>query len=273
MNLKQLATDWRVTDIALMDETGIAKIYRGEHIGKAVALKIYHKDNMGNEAAGAALLHDWAGHGAATIYRHNRNAILLEWLDGASLGDLTRAGQDGTATQLLGAIAKQLHSAPVSKLALPKLEEWLSALFDVTFLPDCDAQFRRNMMASQDLARHLLATSPEARPLHGDLHHDNVKQGCDGWRAFDAKGVLADPAYELANAFRNPKGVPDVIRDLAKIKIRAEVWSSALSAPKTRLLQWAAVKCALSIAWRSKGALTQDPEQDLLELLLSQTHS
>lgn len=49
----------------------------------------------------------------------------------------------------------------------------------------------------------------------------------------------------------------------------AETFSAALKLNPGRLLSWAAAKCALSIAWREKGTVTQDDEIDLLELLLS----
>ena len=77
-----------------------------------------------------------------------------------------------------------------------------------------------------------------------------------------------DPAYELANAFRNPKGAADLQRDPARISHLARIWSQGLDIERTRLLQWAAVKCALSIAWRAKGVLRDDKEADLLSLLL-----
>ena len=90
-----------------------------------------------------------------------------------------------------------------------------------------------------------------------------------GFCAFDAKGVLGERAYELANAFRNPAGAAELLRDPARQRARAASWSAAFGVDRARLRYWAAVKCALSIAWRSGGRVGADAEFDLLSCLLA----
>ncbi len=85
----------------------------------------------------------------------------------------------------------------------------------------------------------------------------------------DAKGYHGDIGYELANAFRYPGALPDLLRDPAWIAWSRGIYAEALNLPQARLAQWAAVKCALSIVWRANGALTDDPEANLLSVLLA----
>lgn len=247
-----LATIWRVT--------------RGD--GSPAALKVYHGSDMANEAPGFALMQALDGHGAALVHSVGRTTALMEWLDGPSLGDMVRAGDDVTATAELAATATRLHARALPCDGLPALADWFAALFALRFAPDCPAPARRDIAAARALARRLLDSQGPARGLHGDLHHDNIRLCSRGYVAFDAKGVAGDIGYELANALRNPSGVPDLIRDPAVLLRRASVWAPALGQTPDRLLQWGAAKCALSIAWRAGGTLARDRELDLLSILL-----
>lgn len=249
----RLATIWRVT--------------RAD--GGMAALKVYHGSDMANEAPGFAMMRALDGDGAARIHGLTGRTALMEWLDGPLLGDRVRAGDDTGATTDLADVARRLHARALPRDGLPALADWFAALFALRIAPGCPAPARRDIGAAQALARRLLATQGPPRALHGDLHHDNVALGDRGYLAFDAKGVAGDIGYELANALRNPAGVPDLIRDPAVILRRAAVWGPALGQTPARLLQWGAVKCALSIAWRVRGTLEGDPELDLLATLLT----
>ncbi len=105
-------------------------------------------------------------------------------------------------------------------------------------------------------------------PLHGDLHPDNSVLTHNGPRVFDAKGYTGDPAFEPANALPPPKGMTDTMRDPRQIETCLSLCSEATNVSDKRQAQWAAVKCALSICWRSGGAIENDPEAGLLHLFL-----
>lgn len=251
--------------------TGWATIWKVERSnGQSAALKHYHKGHMGSERNGVELLNALGGKAAAQIYSYNASTVLLEWLDGPSLGDMTRAGKDESASQELLKITNRLHLQlqHVSK-DLPDLNVLFQALFNLKFSSDCLAENRAAMQTCKALAETLLNTQQDVQPLHGDLHHDNVKLGERGYCAFDAKGVVGERCFELANAFRNPKGAATTLRNSMIISSRVCLWAEGLGVSRKRLLQWAAVKCALSIAWRSKGTLRKDSEADLLLNLLS----
>ncbi|MEP3055369.1 aminoglycoside phosphotransferase family protein [Ascidiaceihabitans sp.] len=261
---------FRLKNPMFVTETGIAKIWRVTRAnGDQAALKVYHQGRMGNETHGVAFLRHLNGTGAAMIYDEAPGIILSEWLSGPHLGDLTRSGQDAVAAHHLVDVARRLHGASgMSAKGLPLVSDWLDALFQLKFASECPAPLKSDVLKCQSIARTLLSAPRDTCVLHGDLHHDNIRGTSRGYCAFDAKGVVGDKAYELANGFRNPKGAAAIQRDPQRIAFLAQTWASAFGVAEDHLRAWAAVKCALSIAWRSKGHLRDDLESDLLSLLL-----
>ena len=77
--------------------------------GEDAALKLYHQKGMRNEAKGFEFLSSRDGHGAAYVFEVSDQFALIEWLDGPSLGDLTRGGEDEKSCMLLVEVAKKLH--------------------------------------------------------------------------------------------------------------------------------------------------------------------
>lgn len=247
-------------------KTAIATIWKVQSPHGPAALKLYHKPDMGAERHGFALMAALNGKGAAKVYQTTQNAALTEWLSGPHLGDLTRNGQDTEAAIELVKVAITLHASMPLIPNLPTLSERFHALETLRFA--CPDRPRQALLRAQTLASHLLETQTDIRPLHGDLHHDNIRLCPRGYLAFDAKGIIGERAFELANAFRNPKCAEPLHRDPIRIRHLAQSWGQAFGIDPQRLLHWAAAKCALSIAWRSGGVVKDDAEFDLLTALL-----
>lgn len=265
----KILSEFSVSSPILVEETAIATIWKVRFEGDFAALKIYKNRHMGNERAGFSFLADLDGLGAAKVMHYTSNAALVEWLDGPSLGDLTRNGHDDFASTELVAVANLIHSKTYSTSNNPpRLEDLFKALFELGFTNNLPDNARQNLNFCKDLAQRLLASQHDIRVLHGDLHHDNIRLGARGYCAFDAKGVLGERCYELANAFRNPKGADQVVRNPDRVKYLATLWSDSFNVERARLLEWAAVKCALSIAWRCKAELEDDREFDLLSVFV-----
>ncbi|MEE9428008.1 MAG: aminoglycoside phosphotransferase family protein [Paracoccaceae bacterium] len=266
----QVLTAFKCSGGAFVAETDRAVIWKvKQQSGKPAALKIYHGKGMGNEARGFDFLTACNCVAAAYVIEKQGNAALVEWLDGPSLGDMVRGGDDRNASVILADVAHQIYGiGVVSGTSWPSVADWLNSLFALQFDPTCPQGVRQNFGIAQVWAKELLANQNELTPLHGDLHHDNVRLGARGYCAFDAKGVIGEKCYELANSFRNPVGADALVRDPARINGHADIVSERLGVDRGRLLKWAAVKCALSISWRAAGPLCQDVEFDLLELLI-----
>lgn len=244
---------------------GLWQVRRSD--GSAAVLKHYLRPDRGNEAAGTALLSAWADRGAVHILEETDTTVLMEYLEGPSLGDIARSGAPDHALRLLADTASRLHAAPVA--SVPGLQP-LAQVFEplLTLSQVGTEKLCRDLTRAADLARHLLSSQPDPVPLHGDLHPENVIVTSDGPRVIDAKGYLGDPGFELANALRHPRGMPRLVRNRDHIVRTAERYACAMNVDPSRLLQWAAAKCALSIVWRAHGNPVADDEADLLRTFL-----
>lgn len=244
-----------VTNPRFITETAIAEIWKVRRSdGSLAALKVYKNGDMQDEAPGFTLLNTWDGNGAARLYAQTNGAVLLEWLEGPSLGDLVGDGRDTEATEILGRVATQLHLKPVAQTnAFGRLHDEFAPLITAECSDDCADVTRHVIQSAQRIATQLLATQSDIRPLHRDLHHDNIRGSARGYLAFDAKGVIGERCFELANAFRNPIGAEALYSDPTVIKRRLATWSQAFDVPPRRLLLWAAAHSALSLAWTYNG--------------------
>ncbi len=88
-------------------------------------------------------------------------------------------------------------------------------------------------------ATYLLDTAPGAALLHGDLHHQNILLGPQGWTSIDAKGMAGDPAFEPCAYMRNPiGGIPDG-EALAKLMVeRLRLFAEFLPYEPRRIWGW-----------------------------------
>lgn len=267
----ELLARFDVAPVSFVEETAIANIWRVQRAdGQPAALKVYKGAHLSNEGPGLCFLRALPGTASARVYDHGSNSALIEWLDGPTLGEMSRNGEDKKASALLVEVANAIHSqAPLSLSNLPLLSDWFEALFSCDFASNCPSRTRQNILRCRTMAKDLFRGQHDVRPLHGDLHHDNIKLGERGYCAFDAKGILGERTYELANAFRNPKGTPELVRDPQRIRYLLNVWGEAFRVDEHRLLRWATVKIALSIVWRGGGTVEADPEFDLLDVFMS----
>jgi streptomycin 6-kinase len=252
---------WQLSDLHRMADTPTSTVWKvtGPD-GQPAALKLLRPGEV-EEARGADYLQALDGQGAVRVLARDGSAILMEWCGGPSLGDLVRAGQDEAATEVLCDIIQTLHTATRGPCDLQPL--------DARFLPLTTSRSSGDLAAAADLARALLASTLRAVALHGDLHQDNILLGPRGWLAIDPKGVLGDPAYEPANAFRSPGGAGDLLFRPERIAHLADRFSQRLSLPRHRLLGWAAAHCALSTFWSREAGQDITEDLRLLPLLLA----
>ncbi|MFY0632661.1 MAG: phosphotransferase [Vannielia sp.] len=254
----------------LVAETAIARVWRVRHGAGLAALKLWHDPSMVNEADGVGYLAERAGQGAVQMIARAEGAALMEWLDGPSLGDLVREGRDREAAEHLAAVARRLWSQPALWPNARQVSEtdWCRALYALEFAPGLSTTHRAAITQARALLRQLLAEAGAPIALHGDLHHDNVKLGPRGWTAFDAKGIAGPRPFDLANAFRNPRGAEALVADPARALRLAALFAPAAEVSEAEMLGWAAAKVALSISWRAGGRLEADAELGLLAMFL-----
>ena len=264
MDLDQALTRFRLSDPHPLAWTATSQLWTvtGPD-GLTAVLKLLHPGQT-EEARGAAYLQTLDGRGAVRVHALDGPAILMEHCSGPSLGDLARAGQDAEATDILSDVIQTLQAVRPDPMGLEPLAQ--------RFAPLTAATFDGELGKAAQIARDLLSDPVLPVALHGDLHHDNILSGPRGWLAIDPKGVSGDPAYEPANAFRNPEGLGERLFDPVRLHDMAAQLAHRLDLPPQRLLAWAAAHCALSTRWSLADG--QDITQDLrlLPLLLTAAH-
>lgn len=242
---------WRLQDLQPLAETPTSRLWRAwspDH--GPVVLKVLTPRGA-EERHGFRLMAAAGGQGMARQFAAGSGAALMEFLPGPSLGDLVREGQDIAAAEVLADVAAAIRTVPVPD-GLITLERYLQALVQT---PEAafPAVARAHLAKARAVAATLFASAPASVALHGDLHHDNILKGPRGWRAIDAKGLAGDPAFEVANSFRNPWDRQDLARDPARARRLAAIYAARLGLDEVRVLDWAFVQVAVSLCWFAEG--------------------
>ncbi|WEK03197.1 MAG: aminoglycoside phosphotransferase family protein [Candidatus Devosia phytovorans] len=241
---------WSLTKSTPVAETATSWIFRVEQNGRNfAALKILKPQSAPEERRGSLLLNWYDGEGAATVFDMHGDTIFMEWLDGGTLGDPARAGKDDETTIAAATLVANLHRPRAEP---PQGLEPLRDRFQTLFDTDVRAwpHTARDLYArSAGIALKLFDRPSAQIPLHGDLHHDNILSSDRGWLAIDPKGLLGDPAYEVANIFINPLNGLQIAADPRRIAARADTFAERLAYPRKRILGWAAAHAALSACW------------------------
>jgi streptomycin 6-kinase len=268
MTPEAAARRWSLTDLAPLATTPRADLWTARMPGHGtVVLKLLTPEGA-DEIVGARLLLWLDGAGAARLIAMHGSAMVIEHLPGPPLSDLVRQGQDLAAARELARVACAIATRPGHRpSALEPLDRHLRRLRDAT-APWPDA-LRPSVARARELFRVLMATAPAQRPLHGDLHHDNILAAPRGWLAIDPKGLLGDPAFDLANSFRNPFDRQDLARDPARARRVAAVHESVTGLPAARLLGWAAVLAVTSAGWNLDAGEPIAHDVALIEPFLS----
>ncbi len=210
------------------------------------------------EKIGALVMRWWDGEGAARVYRHEGDALLMERATGrGSLVRMALGGRDDEASRIACATIARLHTPRLTPApALAPLEEWFRSLWPA-------ARQRGGLFAeAAGVARELLGSQREVVVLHGDIHHENVLDfGARGWLSIDPKRVIGDRGYDYANMICNPE-LPTVTRP-ERFARQVAVIAEASGLGRERLLRWVLAYAGLSAAWFLEDGDATSAESDL----------
>jgi len=193
----------------------------------------------------AFALRCFEGCGAAKVLAEDEGVLLLERaMPGASLKNYFQ-NREQESIEIACNVMKKLHKASIPGAHhFPHVKDWLAALDKDWSIPDGYLQKARK------LREQLLQTSEADVLLHGDLHHDNILQNGDYWVVIDPKGLIGEPAYEVAAFIRNP--IPALLNhDDAPNIIQGRVtrFAELLELPYQRILDWCFVQAVLAWVW------------------------
>ena len=213
----------------------------------------------------AFALRCFEGCGAVKVLAEDKGMLLLERAaPGTSLKDYF-PDREQESIEIACNVMKKLHQANIpSAHNFPHIKDWLTAFDKDWSIPD------GYLTKARKLRDQLLQTSEPDVLLHGDLHHDNILQNGNDWVVIDPKGVIGEPAYEVAAFIINP--MPDLIniQDSEEIiQMRIAMFSDLLNVPRTKIADWCFVQAALAWIWALEDGCDSRYWERLVEILNS----
>jgi streptomycin 6-kinase len=263
MDLPLFPDRWNVSDAMLIAETFSSRVWKVRLAdgSPAVVKDLKSFGDEADELRGAHLLAWRAGKGAVRLYAADGNSMLLEYAGDRRLLDELKDRGDTAATEIAAEVTAELLSpsdAPIPPDLQP-LEERFASLFKKAKADSARGRASLYVEAAET-AQRLLGDQHDARPLHGDLHHENIMLSARGWLAIDPKGLLGDPCFDAANYFYNPLGHDALCRDAERIAHLAETFARALRRDQRTVLDFAITWGCLSCSWHHQDG-NEDEER------------
>ena len=201
---------------------------------EVAALRLY--DGVG----GVRLLDADAEHGALLLERLRPGALLAE------LGDDERMNEIAA-----GLMRRTWREAPAGH-DFPLVRE-LAAHLNIlrpSFGGTTGPFAPRLVEMAESFWAELSASQTQQLVLHGDLHHYNILRSGDGWKLIDPKGMVGEPAFEVASMLLNPYGSLGQHPDLRGLtRRRLDQWSELLGIDRARLVRYAVAFSVVSAWW------------------------
>ncbi|MER8745090.1 3'-kinase [Mesorhizobium sp. M1004] len=257
---------WKISAPELIAETFSSRIWkvRREDGSPAIVKALKPFDDVKDELRGEHYLAWRRGEGAVRLLGRDGHRMLLEYAGDTLLSDVLAKEGDNAATAIAAELMGRLFS-PSRRPAPPDLQP-LRTRFASLFKKagaDRDAGEHSLYIEAAEIADRLLDAPHAVKPLHGDLHHDNILHGARGWLAIDPKGVLGDPGFDAANLFYNPLGRDDLCLDPERIAHMAEIFARTLGQTPAAILDHAIAYGCLSAAWHHEDENAVDENREL----------
>lgn len=237
----------------LLAETHGSRIYKVIRAdGSPAILKHLKEGDHVDETLGGAMMAWYGDDCAAAIYCYDDGAQLMEYLDGPQLLDLYDVIGEEEATEIIAGAVMRMHRARDE--APPEGLSTLDQRFDMLYgqaAHDEGEGLETIFTRAAALARRLNADrAARIVPLHGDLHHENIRESAaHGWKVIDPKGLIGAVEYEVSNIYCNPPLRPDVTLSEERILGITRGFAAVTGYNEERMLGYGAVHAALSSLW------------------------
>ncbi|MBZ9963159.1 aminoglycoside phosphotransferase family protein [Mesorhizobium sp. BR1-1-2] len=257
---------WKVSAPELIAETFSSRIWkvRREDGSPAIVKALKPFDDVADELRGEHFLAWRRGEGAVRLLGRDGHSKLLEYAGETMLSKVLDEQGDDAATAIAAEVMAKLlspsdHPAPAD---LQPLRERFSSLFKKA-ATDRDAGHVSIYVEAAAIADRLLDDPRDIRPLHGDLHHENILHGPRGWLAIDPKGIFGDPGFDAANMFYNPLDRDDLCLDPPRIAGMAEVFARTLGQTPAAILDHTIAYGCLSASWHHEDGNAVEENREL----------
>lgn len=260
---------WSISSAFFLADTASSIVHRvGLTDGSSAILKRLKPRGLG-ELPGMNFLEWRQGQGAVHLLQKEGTECLLE-----DAGDLTlrayrlQHGEDALNAIICGVLQRLHATGGAPPGGLTTLDQHFRSLF-ARAETESDERLRESLQYCAEITRELLAHQQKVKPLHGDLHHDNIVTGGPrGWLAIDPQGLVGDPAYDVANIFGNPLNALPEIVDPQRIRRLCDIFSETLDCSREKILRYAIAHAGASICWslEDDGSVLDESENALERL-------
>lgn len=263
---------WNIEAAKQIADTPAGVVYavtRGD--GSPAVAKVLKKKVLEDSLRGADFIAWRAGVGCVELLERSDDILLMEHAGAETLRDvLFRDGDDDATTQIAADVLLQYHQPsqqppPSSLLTLPLYFESLFRKAEQDRTDGVESIY----VEAAALAQELIDRQRDVKPLHGDLHHENIMRSGRGWIIIDPAGLIGDAALDVANMFSNPLDRFDLTRSEARIASMAAIFSRALQRDERVLLQYAFAYGCLRPPGTKRTATRKSATTNSLSRLLS----
>ncbi|CAN7299444.1 aminoglycoside phosphotransferase family protein [Agrobacterium tumefaciens] len=257
---------WNIEAAKQIADTPAGVVYavtRGD--GSPAVAKVLKKKVLEDSLRGADFIAWRSGVGCVELLERSDDILLMEHAGAETLRDvLFRDGDDDATTQIAADVLLQYHQPsqqppPSSLLTLPLYFESLFRKAEQDRTDGVESIY----VDAAALAQELIDRQRDVKPLHGDLHHENIMRSGRGWIIIDPAGLIGDAALDVANMFSNPLDRFDLTRSEARIASMAAIFSRALQRDERVLLQYAFAYGCLSATWHEEDSNAEERDNEL----------
>ncbi|WCJ63491.1 aminoglycoside phosphotransferase family protein [Agrobacterium tumefaciens] len=265
-NTPSFPASWNIEAAKRIADTPAGVVYELTRKDGSLAIaKVLKKKVLKDSLRGADFITWRAGIGCVELLDQSDTILLMEHAGTETLRDvLFRDGNDDAATEIAAEVLLKYHqpseqSPPSSLLTLPLYFESLFRKAEQDRRDGVDSPF----VEAARLAQELIDQQRDIKPLHGDLHHENIMHSDRGWIIIDPAGLIGDAALDVANMFSNPLDRFDLTRSEARIASMAAIFSRALQRDERLLLQYAFAYGCLSATWHEEDGNAEERDNEL----------
>ncbi|WP_440410043.1 aminoglycoside phosphotransferase family protein [Neorhizobium petrolearium] len=257
--------EWVIESARQIADTVVGTVYEVTRAGGEVDIaKVLKPRALGDSFRGADFMAWRDGIGCVRLIARSETILLMEHAGKVTLRERIATHGDRDATRIAAEVLTEYHrpSETPPPASLQPLQRYFSSLFKKA------GEARRNGITSPfvegaEMAEALVADQKDIKPLHGDLHHENIIFGPRGWLIIDPAGLIGDAALDVANMFSNPLDRHDLTRDEERIAFMAGLFADTLKRDVRTILRYAFAYGCLSAAWHEEDGNEKDRDDEL----------
>jgi len=202
VNLEKYAALWHLSNFEQIDYYSVNCLFTcvSARYGNCI-LKI--SPHLKETMTEYHMLKDLDGNGLCKVHEADTtNGVLL--IERIAPGIQLRDEPDlDTRLDVFCRLFHKLHKPPTDKTKYPTYMDWVSRITAYMQTRTDFKELSEKMTKAAEICHYLWKKYAGEMLLHGDLHHDNILLGEDGYCIIDPKGVIGDAVFDIPRFILN----------------------------------------------------------------------